>query len=224
MPISAIRLLGLVGGLLSGAALPAWGAADPAAQLPSSVAARFTELPATAQNLQELRRGGFVLYLRHGNTDNSRADRVPAVDLDDCTTPRPLTEEGRQAAVRVGEAIRRARIPIGEIRLSPLCRVKDTVAAAFPGQAATIDNRLLYTANLTDSQKAPIIDHTRQLLSAPVAAGTNRLLVAHAPNLMDLIGYFPKETTLVVFRPKGEAGFEYVASVAPNRWSELSPR
>ncbi|WP_300438376.1 histidine phosphatase family protein [Zoogloea sp.] len=202
--------------VLSCAVLPA-AAADPATRPP----ARFVEVFATQQTLQSLRAGGFVLYLRHGNTDNTRADRVPSVDLNDCATQRPLTEEGRQVAARVGEAIRKARIPVAEIRISPMCRVRDTVAIAFPGQAAISDKNLMYTANLTDVQKAPIIANTRHLLSAPVPPGTNRVLVAHAPNLMDLIGYFPREATLVVFRPMGAAGFEYVASVAPAQWPEL---
>ena len=202
--------------VLACAVLPA-AAADPATRPPT----RFVEISATPQTLQSLRAGGFVLYLRHGNTDNTRADRVPSVDLNDCATQRPLTEEGRQVAARVGEAIRKARIPVAEIRISPLCRVRDTVAIAFPGQAAISDKNLMYTANLTDVQKAPIIANTRHLLSAPVPPGSNRVLVAHAPNLMDLIGYFPREATLVVFRPMGAAGFEYVASVAPAQWPEL---
>ena len=202
--------------VLACAVLPA-AAADPATRPPT----RFVEISATPQTLQSLRAGGFVLYLRHGNTDNTRADRVPSVDLNDCATQRPLTEEGRQLAARVGEAIRKARIPVAEIRISPLCRVRDTVAIAFPGQVAISDMNLMYTANLTDLQKAPIIANTRHLLSAPVPTGANRVLVAHAPNRMDLIGYFPREATLVVFRPLGDAGFEYVASIAPAQWPEL---
>jgi len=42
--------------------------------------------------------------LRHGATDNSRPDRVPAVDLKDCATQRPLTAEGRQIAAKVGSS------------------------------------------------------------------------------------------------------------------------
>ena len=50
----------------------------------------------------------------------------------------------------------------------------------------------------------------------------DRLVLAHAPNLMDLMGYFPKEGTLVVFRPLGEAaGFEYIASIPAAQWGEL---
>ena len=190
--------------------------------LPPPSSAKFTEIPATAETLAQLRAGGFVLYLRHGKTDNTKADRVPAVDLNDCSTQRPLTEEGREIEAGVGDAMRKARIPIGEFRVSPLCRAKESAAAAFPKLAPTVDPNLMYVANLTDAEKAPIIANTRRLLSTPVAAGSNRLLLAHAPNLMDLIGYFPKEGTLVVFRPKGDgAGFDYVASIPPDLWARL---
>lgn len=192
----------------------------PVASLPPA-AASFVEHTASAETIRQLRVGGFALYLRHGYTDNTRADRVPSVDLKDCSTQRPLTEEGRQVAARVGEALRRARIPIGDIHVSPLCRVRESTLAAFPGQSHVVDRDLMYTANLTAGQKAPIIARTRKLLSSPVAGGRNRLLVAHGPNLMDLIGYFPKEATLVVFRPKGEGRFDYVASIPPGLWPEL---
>lgn len=201
------------------AALPTNARAD-AWGLPPASAAKFVEIPATALTLDQLRRGGFVLYLRHGFTDNTRADRTSGVDLDDCSTQRPLTPEGHRIGARVGKAMRKAKIPLGEIRISPLCRVRETVADAFPGLPYTLDNKLMYTANFTDAEKAPIIANTRQLLSAPVAAGSNRLLIAHAPNLMDLIGYFPKEATLVIFRPKGDS-FDYIASIPPALWGDL---
>jgi len=206
---------------------PAAVAAPPsaaAAATGDAAASTFNEIPATRETLKQLRKGGFVLYLRHGNTDNSRPDRVPSVDLADCATQRPLTEDGRKLSARIGEAIRQARIPIAEIRISPLCRVRDTATAAFPGRQWTVDDKLMYTANLTDAQKLPILANTQRLLAMPVAPGSNRLLIAHAPNLMDLIGYFPKEGTLVIFRPRGSsdpAAFEYVASIVPSRWPDL---
>lgn len=192
-------------------------AADPMAISP----ARFEEVPATPEIIKQIRAGGYVLYLRHGTTDNTRPDRYPAVDLNDCNTQRPLTDEGRKLAAYVGDSIRKARIPVGKIRISPLCRVKETAAIAFPGQATSIEHELMYTANLTSEQKAPILAKTRHLLSMVGDPGKNNLIIAHAPNLMDLIGYFPKEGTLVVFLPKGEAGFVYVASISPAQWSDL---
>ncbi len=199
--------------------------AQPAASAPVATTAeakKFVEVLATIDTLKQIKAGGYTLYLRHGPTDNTRPDRYPQVDLNDCNTQRPLTEEGRQLVAKVGQAMAQARIPIAEIRISPMCRVKDSAAAAFPKQTALLDPNLMYTANLTKDQKAPILANTRQWLSAPPETGSNRLLIAHGPNLMDLIGYFPKEATLVVFRPAGEAGFEYVASFPPTRWAELS--
>ena len=199
------------------------GAADAGAPALAVTGPQFVEKLATRQTLVQLRKGGFALYLRHGTTDNSKPDRLPAVDLNDCSTQRPLTEQGRALAARVGQAIRTARIPIQSIHISPMCRVKDTAAAAFPGKQVQEDLLLMYTGNLTDAQKAPIVANTRHLLSDSVGSGSNRLVIAHAPNLMDLMGYFPKEATLVVFRPKGEAGFEYVASIPPDLWAVLLP-
>lgn len=201
-------------------------AADPwprpdAPRAPAS-AATFVAVAATADTLQRLRSGGHVLYLRHGTTDNTVADRMPAVDLDDCSTQRPLNGAGKKLMEKVGNNIRKARIPIGEFSVSPLCRARQSAAAAFPELSPEVDANLMYVANLTEEKKAPILRRTRQLLALPVAGGGNRLVLAHAPNLMELMGYFPEEGTLVIFRPQGERqGFEYIASITPAAWAGL---
>lgn len=193
----------------------------------------FTSLPCAAEPppfavkapdaelIGQLRKGGFVLYMRHGATDNSRSDQAPHVDLNDCSTQRPLTEAGRKTAAEVGAAIRRARIPVGKIIASPMCRTRESAAAAFK-QEFTLDENLLYTANLTDEEKGPKIAALRQLLSTQQPEGSNLLLVAHAPNMMDVMNYFVKpEAAVVVIRPQGDGGFEYVATIAPEQWSSL---
>lgn len=180
----------------------------------------FHELLATAEQLQALRDGGYVLYLRHGHTDNSQPDRLPGVKLDDCSTQRPLSAAGRKAAAEVGEAVRRARIPLGDIHVSPLCRTRESAEAAF-GPGYQVELRLMHLAYMTPGEKAATLEATRVLLSKPVPAGRNRVIVAHGPNLMDLIGYFPKEVTLVIFRPLDRGAFEYVASIPLPRWEAL---
>ena len=46
-------------------------------------------------------------------------------------------------------------------------------------------------------------------------------MLAHAPNLADTMGYFPKvEATVVIFIPQGDK-FEYVASIRPDMWPAL---
>ncbi len=187
------------------------------------VADAFTEKIATAEDVVLLRRGGYVLYMRHGATNTSKPDRVPNVDLNDCSTQRPLTKEGRKMAADVGRNIKKAGIPVAIVIASPLCRARESAVAAF-GMEITVDSDLMYTANMTSEEKKPNMEATRRLLSAPVAMGSNRIIVAHAPNLADLIGYFPKEGTVVIFRPKGKDGFDYIASIPPEYWHHLLAR
>ena len=184
----------------------------------------FVETFADRALLTQIQKGGFVLYMRHGTTDNSRADRAPQVDLSDCSTQRVLNDEGRKVAVAVGQAFRKAKIPVGEIFHSPLCRARESAELAFPDMRSQFQQELnlMYTANLTTEQKKPVIAATRKILSAPVPPNTNRIIVAHAPNMADLIGYFVKpEGTVVVIRPGGANGFDYVASIPPALWSQL---
>lgn len=189
--------------------------------LPAHAEPEFQEIKATAALLPELRKGGYVLYMRHGNTNNDIPDQ-PRLNLADCTTQRPLNAEGRAVAKQVGQAIERARIPVGDVYASPLCRARETARLAF-GTKAQTDPLLMYTAHLTAAQKQPVLAHTRELLSAPVAKGTNRVVVAHAPNMADLIGYFVKpEGTVVVIQPQGDGRFTYVASIPPALWPRLA--
>ena len=181
----------------------------------------FVAKPATVETVKQMQAGGLVLYMRHGPTNTAIPDRVPRVDLNDCSTQRPLTEEGRAVAVKVGEAIRQAGIPVDEIRVSPMCRTKQTAKAAFGTDIRLIKN-LMYTSNLTSKQKEPRIEYLRQTLSTPVKAGTNLILVSHAPNMMDTMGYFVKpEAAVVVIRPLGEKGFEYLGTIEPQEWQGL---
>ena len=164
----------------------------------------FVEKRATNTLLKALRQGGFVLYMRHGNTDNSRPDAAPKVDLNDCATQRSLSEEGRQVSARVGKYLREAKIPVGEVIHSPMCRARDSAHLAFPdlGDKVRPDIGLTYSSNLTAEEKKPVLAKTRELVLAPVATGTNRVLFAHAPNRADLMGYFvDPEATMVVIRP-----------------------
>lgn len=185
---------------------------------------KFQELMADRALLDRVRQGGYVLYMRHGTTDNSRADQVDLGDFQDCSRQRVLNDEGRQLAVKVGGYIKQAKIPVSLVLHSPLCRTRETARLAFPAHGKEIKqlDALLYTANLTFEQKQPNLKITRHWLSEPVERGTNRVVVAHAPNMADLIGYFVRpEGTVVIIEPQGQERFRYVASIPPALWPSL---
>lgn len=186
--------------------------------------APFVEVMASRDTLAKLQQGGYVLYVRHGYTDNARPDRFPNVDLADCTTQRVLSEQGRKLMRDVGKSVRKAKIPLGEIFVSPMCRTRESAKLAF-GEKFETAEALMYSANMTSEEKRPRLEALKKLLTAPLPAGSNRLLLAHAPNLADLIGFFVKpEGAMVVFAQGGPEGYEYVASIPPELWNDLLGR
>lgn len=182
----------------------------------------FEEKEATREQLDKLQQGGFVLYMRHGKTDNSRPDKVgEELNLNDCNTQRLLNDDGRKMAADVGKALRAAKVPIGDFYVSPMCRTRESAQLAMPDKKPTVIDHLYSATNLPQEQKKPINAVTRRLLSEPVAQGSNRFILAHAPNLADVMGYFPKaEGSVIIFIPKGDQ-FEYVATIRPDMWPKL---
>lgn len=216
----AVTFCGLFGGVVAAQTAHTPSSAVPATSPKQTTATAFKETFATPALLQSLRKGGYVLYMRHGNTNNDLPDQ-PNLKLDDCSTQRPLNDEGRAVVTQVGQAIAKARLPVGDVWVSPMCRAKESAQLAF-GDKAQVDNLLMYTSLMTTEQKRPILANTRRLLSEPVAPGTNRVVVAHAPNLADLMGFFVKpEGTVVVISPLGNQQFRYVASIHPQHWGNL---
>src|SRR5688572_6115186 len=96
--------------LLAGAAVPAAGAE--------------TELWSLLQG------GGQVVLGRHALTDPGVGD-PEGMSLNDCTTQRNLSEQGRREAERLGEALRQRRVPVAALLSSPWCRCLETARLAF---------------------------------------------------------------------------------------------
>ncbi len=181
----------------------------------------FQEKDVSKEQLKKLREGGYVIYMRHGKTDPSQPDQ-PTVDFNDCKTQRLLSDEGRKMAADIGKSLRAAKIPVQDIYVSPMCRTRESAKLVFGAETRmTVLNELFSSTNQTSEQKKPIIATTRRLLSEAVPVGSNRFILAHAPNLADTMGYFPKaEATVVIFIPKGN-DFEYVGSIRPDQWPAL---
>lgn len=172
--------------------------------------------------LARLRAGGYTLYIRHGATDLSRPDRVPKVDLADCATQRPLSEKGREEARRLGAALRKLHIPIGETLASPFCRAREFAQLAFGEHV--VEPRLMATSNLTDEEIAPHLIRFKALLAEPVNAGANRALVAHSTVMMDAIGYLPKPEGVTLIIAGDGKGFRILARATIEDWERLANR
>jgi phosphohistidine phosphatase SixA len=168
--------------------------------------------------LTALRAGGYVIYFRHADTDHSQNDQR-MTSVDDCTTQRNLTDRGRDHARAIGEAIRALQIPIGTVLASPLCRTVETAVLAFGSTQKSSAAREAGPAPAGDPARFSAL---RVLLSTPVAAGTNTVVVGHAYPYYTLVGgQYLSEGEADVLRPRG-ADFEVVARLSLTQWRDLA--
>ena len=110
-----------------------------------------------------LRKGGHVVLIRHTITEPGVGD-PEGMRLNDCTTQRNLSEEGRGHARRIGAAFREFKVPVDRVLSSPWCRCVETAGLAFGG--ADIDESLNNLFGRRDNRETQLAA-MRKLVSEP---------------------------------------------------------
>ena len=80
---------------------------------------------AQAEWLAALRQGGHVIVFRHGATHQDQADTDP-LNLANVAKQRQLNDQGRELARAIGEAMRKLKIPVGQVITSMFNRAVET--------------------------------------------------------------------------------------------------
>jgi phosphohistidine phosphatase SixA len=171
----------------------------------------------------ELRKGGYVLYIRHASTDFSKND-AKMTSYEDCASQRNLTDKGRDEARAVATHIARLGIPIGKVYASPFCRTVETAMLAFGKAEKTQEVR----GGPVQSDDPRRYDALRKLLSAKPAESRNNVVSSHGNPYFAVFGPpYLAEGEIAVVRPgridDGRARFEAVARIKLGDWEALQP-
>jgi broad specificity phosphatase PhoE len=150
--------------------------------------AALTVAPATqAQDAawQALAAGGVALLLRHALTDPGVGD-PPGFRLDDCSTQRNLSPQGREQASRIGRTLRTRGITFDEVLTSRWCRCLDTARLVAPEPPVSVFEPLnsAFNDRSVSPAQAEALRRYLQGLRAPRRA----LLVSHGVNIGALTG------------------------------------
>src|SRR5207244_7464935 len=96
--------------------------------------------PASPEKLlPELRKGGYVLFIRHPKTNPDQADTDP-LNLDNIKAQRQLSDEGRKQAKALGEAFRALKLPIQKVIASKFYRAQEAATLLDVGEVtASVD-------------------------------------------------------------------------------------
>jgi phosphohistidine phosphatase SixA len=177
--------------------------------------------------IEKLRAGGYVIYLRHTQTDSKTEDKDLS-DMNNCASQRLLSTQGRENAAKLGEAVKSLAIPIGAVITSQFCRAKET-AQLMKLQITEA------TADLNNDSGEPFVTKAeserrgvalRKLLAVAPEKGKNTLIVGHVPNLRNALSLDyanMKEGEVAIFAPKqGDPGFELVARITQGELESLA--
>lgn len=189
-------------------------------------AAESGELAARALG-EALRRGGYVLFVRHGQAiTGHRPQAVIELPFEfrDCRAPaRPLTETGVAQMRALGEAVRRLGVAIGRVLASPACRCIETAWYAFGRTEVEPALMGLWGSDVAEEDKRTRTAALRRLLATPPGQGTNTVLSAHVSNILAAANLSLAEGETLVFEPDGRGGFRLVGRVTADGWRALGP-
>jgi len=166
--------------------------------------------------LAELRQGGYVLYFRHAATDFSQNDEKMK-RYEDCADQRNLIDKGRADARAAGAAIRELKVPIGRVMASPFCRTVETARLLFGRAEKMTEVRGGPAAPAGSDRYAEL----RKILSTPVGAGANLVVVSHGNPFYSVAGApYLAEGEAAVIKPLGR-DFRIVARIRVDGWEAL---
>ena len=170
--------------------------------------------------VKALQGGGLVIVMRHASSPGD----IPAKPNPDNVPPeRQLDEKGRTTAAAMGDALRRLKIPIGEVLTSPTYRARETARAArLPNPRA-----IAQLGEGPQSMQGAVDRAQTEWLQKKVKElprGTNTVLVTHVPNIT---AAFPGEVPALdqgealVFGPGGAGGSRVVGRIKIEDWPGL---
>lgn len=146
----------------------------------------------------KLRGGGFIVMIRHATAPGT--GDPPGFKLDDCTTQRNLSADGREEARRIGAAFKRERVPVEEVFSSEWCRCRETAALAFGRYVAWPAINSFFGDRAREPQQTAEV----RAAAARIAKRANLVLVTHQVNISAVSGVYPASGEMIVLQPAGD--------------------
>ena len=144
--------------------------------------------------INQLKDGEKLIFIRHayapGNGDPA------GFNLNDCSTQRNLSEEGRKQAQRIGEFFNKNKIEIDKVFSSEWCRCKETAKIAFKNYSTNSFLNSFYSSKFSknkDKQVKAFNNYIKDLGNKK-----NLILVTHYVFISEVLNYGPSSGEIVV--------------------------
>ena len=144
--------------------------------------------------INQLEDGGKLIFIRHayapGNGD-------PAdFNLNDCSTQRNLSEDGRKQAQRIGEFFNKNKIEIDKVLSSEWCRCKETAKIAFKNYSTNSFLNSFYSSKFSKNKDKQVKAFNYYIKN--LESKKNLIFVTHYVFISEILNYGPSSGEIVV--------------------------
>ena len=144
--------------------------------------------------IDQLDDGGKLIFIRHayapgsGDPDN--------FNLNDCSTQRNLSNDGKNQAKNIGEFFRKNKIKIEKVISSEWCRCKDTSSLAFESFETKNFLNSFYSSKFAKNKNSQMLDLRKYIKN--FKSKKNLVLVTHYVVISEALNYAPSSGEIVI--------------------------
>ena len=171
--------------------------------LSSSVKADFNK-----KLFKELNDGGKLIFIRHAYAPGSGDPNN--FNLNDCSTQRNLSDEGRKQAEYIGEFFRNKKIKIDQVLSSEWCRCKETAEIAFINFSTNSFLNSFYSYKFAKNKNKQINDLNDYI--DKFKSNKNLVLITHYVLISEVLNYGPSSGEIVV----SDKNFNIIGTIETN--------
>ena len=156
--------------------------------------------------INQLEKGGKLIFIRHayapgsGDPDN--------FNLNDCSTQRNLSKEGKKQAKYIGEFFKNKKIKVDKVLSSEWCRCKETAVIAFSNYKTEsflnsfFSNKFRKNKDLQIKNLKSYIDKWDKK--------KNLILITHYVVILEILDYAPSSGEIVI----SDMNFKLIGSIS----------
>tara|TARA_B100000401_G_C52433291_1_gene543776 strand:- start:63 stop:620 length:558 start_codon:yes stop_codon:yes gene_type:complete len=158
--------------------------------------------------LNQLEEGEKLIFIRHayapGSGDPSN------FNLNDCSTQRNLSKEGRKQSKYIGEFFRENNIKIDKVLSSEWCRCKETAKIAFEDFSTNSFLNSFYSSKYAKNKNKQIKALNNYIKK--FKSDKNLILITHYVLISEVLNYAPSSGEIVV----SDRNFNMIGSIEIN--------
>ena len=144
--------------------------------------------------INQLKDGEKLIFIRHayapGNGDPA------GFNLNDCSTQRNLSEDGKKQAQRIGEFFNKNKIEIDKVLSSEWCRCKETAKIAFKNYSTNSFLNSFYSSKFSKNKDKQVRAFNNYIKN--LETKKNLILVTHYVFISEVLNYGPSSGEIVV--------------------------